>query len=727
MLATRCAVSAAQDEPLRSSAEVDALPTGSLASRPTATLRGQIIARSSGDDGPEAILEDQQGGIRIVGIDDARPEGTGGSDAGLLPGDVVEVQGRIEADHRGRVLRSTRIVRLGTEPLPTPRLCDVTAFFSGREDCRLVAVEGIVERAWHDGAEVLLEIHTAGRLFTATVPADVVTAIPEIRDDPLPLVDAVVRVAGPATSDANARGEPARPRIHVERPDWLTIVEPAATGIDFSRVAVSLDAIGRARSPRPAGHRVYTHGQVIYAVPGQRLFLQNGHHGLEVRLAKGTVGSAERFMAGDRVEVAGFVDRSGPVASMRNASVRRITAGEPPMPLMATPDLILAAHGGAASAEIQAAPGDYQGCLVRCVGALVQPQAGNAGGMLLVDCGGMVVPVEADAATFATLAGTPPRSRLAVTGVAVIDRDRPAGGLALTTPPRLRLLLRSADDVQLLESPPWWTASRLWVLLGATAAVLVAALVWAVALRRQLAVQTQRLAREMGSRRDAALEFEATLRERNRLAANLHDTLQQTIAGIGFQLDACTVAAADPEATAGRHLDVARRMVDHAAKELQGSVWTMRSLPLEGRPFRDALTALVFRVCEGHDVRLTVDAEGPLENLPEFVAGSVLLIVQEAVHNALKHASPMRIEVHVQAGVDDGPLVARVADDGVGFHVGSQPGPRQGHFGIQGMRERAERLGGRLVVRNRPGGGTIIEAHVQRRDYDPEIDAPAAG
>lgn len=153
----------------------------------------------------------------------------------------------------------------------------------------------------------------------------------------------------------------------------------------------------------------------------------------------------------------------------------------------------------------------------------------------------------------------------------------------------------------------------------------------------------------------------------------------------------------------------------------------MRSLPLAGKPFHDALTALVFRVCEGHDVRATVDAEGPLENLPEFVAGSMLLIVQEAVHNALTHARPMRIEVQVRAGVDDGPLVVQVADDGVGFHVGSQPGPREGHFGIQGMRERAERLGGRLDVRNRPGGGTIVEAHVQRRDYDAELDAPAAG
>jgi signal transduction histidine kinase len=102
--------------------------------------------------------------------------------------------------------------------------------------------------------------------------------------------------------------------------------------------------------------------------------------------------------------------------------------------------------------------------------------------------------------------------------------------------------------------------------------VLAAALVWGATLRRQLTAQTRLLAAEMRSRRDAALEFEATLRERNRLAANLHDTLQQTIGGIGFQLDACEAAGGSHGAESSRHFAVARRMVGHAATELQGSV-----------------------------------------------------------------------------------------------------------------------------------------------------------
>ena len=721
MLATACAQPPARGDDLRSIAEVEALPETALVPRPMATLRGRIIAAN----GAEATLEDDSGGIRIVGVDRVAVEGSEDVARDLVPGDVVEVHADVDAGPDGRILHPRRITRLGSEPLLTPRLCDVTAFFEGRESCRLVAVEGIVENAWHDRTDLLLEVQVAGRLFTAVVPAEVAAAIPEIEDSPLVLVDAVVRVGGPATKDANARGEIVRPRIRVDRPAWFTIVEPAAGGLVFSQVAVPPDAIGRSRPQTLPGHRIYTFGQVVHAEPRRRLFLQNGHHGIEVRLATGGVGTETHFAPGDRVEVAGFVDRSGSVAFIRNASVRRIEAGPPPTPLLATPELILAANGRAATPEMVPAPGDFQGCLVRCSGDLVQSQPAGDGGTLLVDSSGVVVSVEADAATFATLAPTPPRSRVRIDGVALVDRASASGEGVTAAPQRLRLLLRSPDDFLVLNAPPWWTTARLMLLLGVTVAVLVAAVGWAVTLRRQLATQTQLLAREMRSRRDAALEFEATLRERNRLAANLHDTLQQTIAGIGFQLDACGVGGAQPDAAAGRHLSVARRMVNHAATELQGSVWAMRSLPLDGKPFGDALTALVSRVCEGYDVLPTVHVDASLSTLPEFVAGNVLLIVQEAVHNALKHARPSWIEVRVADDTDAGPLTVRVEDDGTGFRVGAQPGPKEGHFGIQGMRERAERLGGRLIVRPRPGGGTIVEATVQRRDYDAEIGTPA--
>jgi len=709
---------------LRTLAEVGALPRAAIEARPVVTLRGQVLALRSTGEGTEACLEDQSGGIRIAGIDAASSEEAGGAAVTPAVGDTIEVRGRVEGRRYAPVVRAERIIVTGRRPLPPPRRCEPGAFFAGNEDCRLVEVEGIVEQAWPGDAVWFLEIQTAGRLFTAVVPEGLAASIAGTERDPRKLVDEPVRVAGVVETECNQRGEIVRPVVRVDRPEWF-FLRGTAAGPVFKNDAVPAQAIGAFRVEARPGHRVRTFGQVIHAVPRKTLFLQNGHAGVRVGIGKGAIGVDEVFERGDLVEVAGFLDRSGWVASIRNASATRLEAGLPPTPLVATPATILAANRARAGQDSLALPGDYDGCLVGFSGVMLQSQPTEAGGLLVVRCDGTIATAEADETTFRDVAGTEPGSFVALVGVALIDREPASGSGGAGAPPRLRLILRDADDFRVVRRPPWWTPERLLAVLGITATVLAAALVWGATLRRQLTAQTRLLAAEMRSRRDAALEFEATLRERNRLAANLHDTLQQTIGGIGFQLDACEAAGGSHGAESSRHFAVARRMVGHAATELQGSVWAMRSLPLDGKPFGEALSALVARVSEGHDVALTVRCEGPFGDLPEFVSGSILLIVQEAVHNALKHGSPGRVDVTVSDDPVGGTLRAVVADDGRGFSVGFQAGPHEGHFGIQGMRERTERLGGGLTVRSRPDGGTTVEAVVARRDYDADLGSSA--
>ena len=282
-------------------------------------------------------------------------------------------------------------------------------------------------------------------------------------------------------------------------------------------------------------------------------------------------------------------------------------------------------------------------------------------------------------------------------------------------------MVRSADDLRILKAPSWWTTARLLAGLVATAMILATALGWVASLRRQLAAQQRLLAAEMRSRRDAAVEFEATLRERTRLAANLHDTLQQTIGGIGYQLDACLTGGGATSDATKQHVDVARRMVSYAANEVQGAVWAMRSLSLGGKSLGEALRDLVVRIGAGRDVKINVGVEGAFDDLPEFVAGNLLLIGQEAVHNALRHGAPTKVEIVLVADRGDGRIHLRVTDNGRGFVVGRQRGADEGHFGLQGMRERAERLGGTLTITSRPVEGTVVEATVMRRDYDGQI------
>ena len=285
----------------------------------------------------------------------------------------------------------------------------------------------------------------------------------------------------------------------------------------------------------------------------------------------------------------------------------------------------------------------------------------------------------------------------------------------------MTILPRTAADITVLAKPSWWSPQRLRVLLGSVATTLVGALVWVWLLRRQVAMTTHRLAAEMRSRRDANVEYQATIGERNRLAANLHDTLLQTLGGIGYQLDACEAGGLLKPDGPRLHFDVARRMVNHANGELQRSVWAMRSLPISEQSLSQSLRILAARLGEGHSAAITVENSAGLDDAPAVAAGQILLIVQEAITNALRHGRPKSIRVTVEAKADDDAIHVIVRDDGAGFEMGEQRGTESGHFGIHGMRERAERLGGSLRIESRPGEGTTVHAVVTRRAYDNEL------
>ena len=149
-------------------------------------------------------------------------------------------------------------------------------------------------------------------------------------------------------------------------------------------------------------------------------------------------------------------------------------------------------------------------------------------------------------------------------------------------------------------------------------------------------------------------------------------------------------------------------------------------MPLAGRSFEESLEAVARQTGHGHTERITIRLEGEPFELPHFVAGNLLLVAQEAIHNAIRHASAAAIDVVAIFNADAGDVTLRVDDDGRGFVPGEQVGPDQGHFGLAGMRERIERLGGDLDVRSIPGSGTTIVAHVRKRHYDERIDVEAA-
>jgi signal transduction histidine kinase len=203
--------------------------------------------------------------------------------------------------------------------------------------------------------------------------------------------------------------------------------------------------------------------------------------------------------------------------------------------------------------------------------------------------------------------------------------------------------------------------------------------------------------------------FALVLDERARLAREIHDTLAQGFVGISSQLDA--VAMCMPESTTARnYLDLARRMARHSLTEARRSVMDLRSSALEGQDLAAAIQSGTMLWTAGSGVEVAVDVSGPVAELPEEMEQHLLRIAQEAVTNVLKHADANKIWVRIR--VETRRLYLGIIDDGRGFEQQDVFASRGGHFGVIGMRERAERLGGELRLASHPGQGTQVEVIV---------------
>ena len=208
--------------------------------------------------------------------------------------------------------------------------------------------------------------------------------------------------------------------------------------------------------------------------------------------------------------------------------------------------------------------------------------------------------------------------------------------------------------------------------------------------------------------RRMALQFRAVLAERNRIAREIHDNLAQDILGISVQLE--LVARLMPAAaeTAKGHLDRARMLVRNSMTEARRYVWDLRSQELQKKDLTAALRDTTKRLTAQSDIETVVEVAGLTRPLPVEVETNLLRIGQEAINNAVKHARANRIEVGLN--FDTAKVRLSVRDNGRGFDQNEQIA--DGHFGLLGMRERAEQIGGVLLIDSAPERGTQIAVEV---------------
>jgi signal transduction histidine kinase len=199
--------------------------------------------------------------------------------------------------------------------------------------------------------------------------------------------------------------------------------------------------------------------------------------------------------------------------------------------------------------------------------------------------------------------------------------------------------------------------------------------------------------------------FSLVLAERNRIAREIHDTLAQDFVGVAVQLD-LLAQLLNPSAPAEAltQLKVTRSLVKSGLEAARQGIWNLRAgTTQQALP---AQLAATLRRFAAEDPSLTPHSKigGAYRALPRATEEELLRIAQEAISNVSRHARATTVTVDLYYGPET--LVLTVADNGLGFSPEQAQQP--GHFGMQGMRERAQCIAASLAVNSSPGRGTTL-------------------
>ena len=265
--------------------------------------------------------------------------------------------------------------------------------------------------------------------------------------------------------------------------------------------------------------------------------------------------------------------------------------------------------------------------------------------------------------------------------------------------------------VDALISTGWDVAAAAPTILTRSASVLVFTFmsVWITAIIRQ-SDERRRLIRDLRKAREelSVAERQAgMLEERARLAREIHDTLAQGFASVVTQLEAAGAVLAEDQGKARRHIDDAETVARASLAEARALVWALRPDAIETAGLTGAIERLATAPGGAGGPLVEVEITGPARPLHPDVEVTLLRAAQEALANARRHAGASHVTLTLTYFDDEVNL--DVIDDGRGFDpAATGPAGPAGGFGLLGMRERTERLGGRFTVESAPGEGTAV-------------------
>ncbi|MDY5596795.1 MAG: sensor histidine kinase [Kiritimatiellia bacterium] len=620
-------------------------------------------------------------------------------------GDVVHMRGIIRRTARDGHIHAwcTQIERLGKAPVPSPAKCSIHDVISGGYDARVVQVTGELRDCFRDEIDsniIYMILNQDDKSLYLAMPFD-----PE---SPTHRLESMLWRKVTVTGICDPRPSGSRRKIGriIRIHDECALVPCDEKPID----PFDVPSIGNPNRIQPSeiarlGRRRIS-GQVIAVWHGESILLKTE----DGNISRVDLFKPEPPLCGDMVEAVGF-----PATDLYRINLTKAiwrTTGDrreysQPATNITAKTLVAHSHG---RATFQA---HFHGATVRLRGIVrALPGVGDGNERLYIEDDGCLLPVDVGDCPEA-LDGISLDCLVEITAICVMDIENWSPNHFFPHIKEELLVVRSAGDIVVLRRPSWWTPAKLLVVIGSLLVTLVAILIW----NRSLHALARKRGKDLANEEIERLESDLKVLERTRLAVELHDSVAQNLTGVSMEIDSglrCS-GKLPPEATS--HFTRAVRMLGSCRTELRNCLWDLRNQALEENDMDNAIRLTLSPAIGKTDLRIRFSV--PRSSLTDNTAHAILRIIRELATNAVRHGRATTI--WIAGSIEGDTMMFSVRDNGIGFNPHDAPGVLQGHFGLQGIRERVASFEGSMTVESKTGHGTKVTISIKAvRDEDKE-------